>query len=751
MANELKVSVAADATALGPGMDAAEQKVVSSAATMAQAQNLAAAAARNLAEAQAQLGAAAAGGNAKAASVIADYAAADAAAAAALEQLTAAAQANIPVMAEQAAATGAAAAATNLLGVSARQGAAAGIGILEGRMMSGNRAAAAFLSTTLGLGPVLQAAFPIIGALALGEVLVDIGKNAYEAYEKFVSIDAVWDKLADDVRKMQTADFINVHSIETATERLEKANEAASALRDTAEQLHKTGFQHLVSAALTGNLGGLAAAAGQLTAGHGAAEASAQRTKESIALQSKQIEDQHQLNDLKIEAAHAADGALSPEQKITAEYAKRVSLAREEQRFNEQRDRLLGNATPRDAGQQQLQLAESAAGGEAYAQRVELNKRAVAEFVSESIADYKRLEAESKEITAAVTAAWDESNKADVEAQRKAEEADRQHAEEFRRNRQEMEAQGRSEAQVEIEAANATFSSTQQDIRMREQLGLVSHRVALQMILDAEKLKESQIQGALGKQAGLYDPIEGGRELQEFTAVEAKMTEEAQKAAAERERITDQETARYLQAWRSASTEFTRDFTQAFNSVITRQDSTEKAFGAMLGRMELQVIDFAAKTVLEHALMWLELQVLSATGNATLLVQQQATAAAQKLSDAKTAASNAYAWGSAWGGPPAGAVAAAIAFTAVEAFEAGGIVGGSGGAPMPIIAHAGERVLSAGQTNNFENLVNQGGSRSATLHQENHFGGGVTQEMLNESNARGMAQLRSMIRPEALL
>jgi hypothetical protein len=50
------------------------------------------------------------------------------------------------------------------------------------REMSGNfdhnvRAAERFLSTSLGLGPVLQAAFPLVGALAFGGVLVDVGEK----------------------------------------------------------------------------------------------------------------------------------------------------------------------------------------------------------------------------------------------------------------------------------------------------------------------------------------------------------------------------------------------------------------------------------------------------------------------------------------------------------------------------------------------------------------------------------------------
>src|SRR5579859_7431571 len=48
---------------------------------------------------------------------------------------------------------------------------------LQGNFDHNIRAAERFLSTTLGLGPILQAAFPIVGALAMGGVLVDIGEK----------------------------------------------------------------------------------------------------------------------------------------------------------------------------------------------------------------------------------------------------------------------------------------------------------------------------------------------------------------------------------------------------------------------------------------------------------------------------------------------------------------------------------------------------------------------------------------------
>lgn len=729
MAEELRVGVVADASGLGPGLASATSQVQTSAQAMAEAQKVATIATQNLAQAQVQLGAAAAQGNAAAAAVIAEYAAASTQAAAAVQQLTQASTAEAPALQSVAAAANNAAGATTRLGGSTRT-ASAVIGGLEGHMMSGNRAAAAFLTTTLGLGPALQAAFPVIGALAMAEVLVDIGKSAYNAYEKFVSIDAVWDKLDQDARKLQGQDFVNVHSIETATERLKEANEAAGALRATAEEIHKVGMADLARQILGGDFVGLAGSASQLLGAHGAAEGSAEQTRNSLALQAKTLADQHEMTDLKIEAAHSADSALVGEARLTAEYSKRVALAREEQSYNNARDRALGNATPANAGSEKLGLEEQAAGGELEAGRIELLRRAHAEYVSEFVADERRKAEELKasQITwATVMEEFDRGQKEETEAMRKSEEADRRATDEFKRNREEQQVDGREAAQVVIESANEQFAASERHIRQQEELGQVSHRVATQQIIDAERLKETTTEGALSKEAGLFDPLEGGREQRQFDQIETQMTLTAEKASAERQKITDQETQRFVKQWREVTVEFNRDFTQAFNSVVTGQESVGQAFGKMFGNLELQTADFIVK--------W--------------LLQQEEAHLLAKLSDAKVAAANAYAWGSAFGGPIGGAAAAAVAFTAVEAFEYGGIVGGSAGAPVPIIAHAGERVLSAGQTSNFESMVNSGGNRSASLHQENHFGGGVTEDMLAAHTADTMSKLRSMIRPEA--
>jgi hypothetical protein len=149
-----------------------------------------------VAEVNAMLGSSAAAGNAQAASAIQDSKAKlneyiDSAAAAKLQvaELTAAVRAEAAAHAVNAEAI-AGETASQTSGISERMAATASLRVLEGGLTGSTRAAGAFLATTLGLGPILQAAFPIIGLVALLEVFARIP----EAINKMQDALAGWDK-----------------------------------------------------------------------------------------------------------------------------------------------------------------------------------------------------------------------------------------------------------------------------------------------------------------------------------------------------------------------------------------------------------------------------------------------------------------------------------------------------------------------------------------------------------------------------
>lgn len=175
------------AQALSAGVVAAMTKVIA-------AQQAVNEQARALKDTYASLGAAAAQGSSQAAAAIAEEMGVLAEAKIALEQareaytaLSAAKNADTEATVANTAATG--------TGIGATRAATAAIGLAEGRLMGSTRAAGAFLATTLGLGPALQAAFPVIGALALLSVLYQIGKEAYTLYQNIANLKAEIDAL----------------------------------------------------------------------------------------------------------------------------------------------------------------------------------------------------------------------------------------------------------------------------------------------------------------------------------------------------------------------------------------------------------------------------------------------------------------------------------------------------------------------------------------------------------------------------
>jgi hypothetical protein len=125
--------------------------------------------------------------------------------------------------------------------ISARQSATASISLAEGRMMGANRAAGAFLATTLGLGPVLQAAFPVIGALALVEVLVHVGGAIRDATEALVGWDKASKQAYAEVEKANERAIAQQISLKIGTTELgvigkEGASRAAAEVTKWAEQ-----------------------------------------------------------------------------------------------------------------------------------------------------------------------------------------------------------------------------------------------------------------------------------------------------------------------------------------------------------------------------------------------------------------------------------------------------------------------------------------------------------------------------------
>ena len=581
-------------------------------------------------------------------------------------------------------------------GISSRQAATAVIGGFEGRMMSSNRAAAAFLSTTLGLGPALQAAFPIIGALALGSVLVEIGKNAYNAYEKFVSLDSVSKKLLEDFKKMAEADFINVRSIETATERLDKATKSATNLREAAQGIHDASFSGAIVNLATGNLAAAGTDIGGLLGARKLADQSSVDTKQSIALGVKQVELQHELNIAKIEAVHAGDMGLEPEKRITAELQKHLALAKEEEAYNHRREQIMGNVTPSTSGDEMRKLQDEKSEREAAGQREELSRtergRAAMEMVKEQEDAAKEADRVTKEVQERAVQGLrleEEETKRLSEEERKAQEtAKKDYEEDLRLIQVETDALVRQAAQAE--------AASNQNIRHREKMGTLAPRGGAQEEIYASTDAESKQVSALQQQASSLTPEAGGEQLQKFQEIQNKITQIMEQGANKREQIANQEAEREHAAFDRSFSSIEQGLTGLLNTWLTTHESMGQAAVHMADKMAVSVIDALAKIALQEIV---GMAIHKTVGDTT------------RLDDARTAASGAYAAtaGIPYIGPILAPIAAATAFAAVAAFEKGGIVPGRHGEAVPIMAHANEAVLPAPLTSMLIGAAGAGG------------------------------------------
>lgn len=184
--NTLQFETRVDLSGLNSGMAQASTTVNKFGSDTKTAMAAAAQATKQLADAQIQLGQAASQGNAQAAAIIATYKAQVTEANAAVRAMSESEQ-ELTVSTER---------ANTAMGhqVSMMAAASGEIRLLEGKLPI--RAVENFLSKTLQLGPVMQAAFPVFGAIALGEVLVETGAKAYGLYQEFLTLKVAGEDLA---------------------------------------------------------------------------------------------------------------------------------------------------------------------------------------------------------------------------------------------------------------------------------------------------------------------------------------------------------------------------------------------------------------------------------------------------------------------------------------------------------------------------------------------------------------------------
>ncbi len=239
------------------------------------------------------------------------------------------------------------------------------------------RALEAMLSRMPAITTAISSVMGAITSVAIAEVFIRGAAAVYNLYDKYISLNAVAQEYNRQVQAHKDEDFINPHSIETATERINEATEAAKTFRDVGTQIHDTAWSGILSA-LGGNMTSLSGALGGLFGGTQMVRQGFKSQGQSDALDPKALSMQHELTLMQIEANHAADSELRGRQKINAELQKRLELNRENQRYTSAQDAGAQGGGLRSSGAQKQAIQDATARAEAAAKMVEL-QRAVTE------------------------------------------------------------------------------------------------------------------------------------------------------------------------------------------------------------------------------------------------------------------------------------------------------------------------------------------------------------------------------------
>jgi hypothetical protein len=561
------------------------------------------------------------------------------------------------------------------------------------------------------LGSAASALTPIFLGIAGVDFGVHLAEQAYEAYESFLSLDAINQKLYDDVRKLQQADFVNVHSIEVATARLKEADAATTNLREFAEGAQRSGLMDIFS-------GNVAAGASIFAAGHSAAEATLATSKQSNELDARKLEIQHQQNMLQIEAAHAADAALIGEQRVTAELQKRLALNKEEAEYSRQRDRLAGNTVPENAGEGERTLKDAQARGEAQAQLANLAREnytkelAFQQETGRLIDEEARKEVEG--FNKAAQAAREHLNQVAEytrSVERLMEEDDRQSLDYHKNYEAGLEKVAEAQSKAKEMQAQTTASIEEAAIAFQvatggmTQLGAAHARAAIHAADYTAKLRELEAELERinsnpnltqtqkdEKSAPIQSQIGQVKGQQQATAIQDQ-TQIAQQAA---------------QPWLTAANQVSDAWIGAFNKILVggrqswyaARQAGEQMTMALIGDAEKYLEKKLQNYILEKVFhLQTEAAKVAATTSANATAQASTSAAnvAQALSYAAVAAAGAAAATAAIPivGPALAPAAAAAtyadtsAYAALAAFDTGGIIPRDG----IIMAHEKEAVL----------------------------------------------------------
>lgn len=667
-------------------------------------------------------------------------------------------------------------ATTSMRGLTAATG-------LAGRELGGGMGAALgrVVAQTGLFGGAIEALMPAVLGFAAVDVFGHMIEQAVDAYNNFISLDAVDQKLFEDVQKLSRADFINVHSIETANARLKEATEYASTLRELSDQVHGSGWSQILS-------GDIAGGAANLAAAHAMRQQSSEDQKQSIALDTHKLGLQHATNLLQIEANHAADGGLEGQAKINAELAKKLALNKEDQEYTSLRDRLAGNAVPADAGDSDRGLKDAIARGEARGQEMQQAKQAneqrlrametafAQERAAQNLSVFQELTFWRDRENAFLTGSSEYLSvlnkvvELESDAHRKEEAALKQKIDEQRRDAgEQIRIMGETSKEIEkfeqaiaardlhlgkpfddayIESmkeaqrgyddlAKSIDSAIQSDLRM----GTISAQTALQRERDAEITRfnaksnsqndeldqlttRNQAQQGMDKSNPGYDPSLPDKIL----ALNGQIEQEEQQHNLKMQQLDQQSLQQRESGIKNFFQSTNQEFTSQLDSWMRGQESFGRALSRTFDQMAVSAINSLVRIGLQMAETWLLGEIFGQQSQTSTLTKTLATNEVMAQSNAAVAATLALAT-TADPAYAAAIFATAEGFAAMAAFDSGTSYVPRDGVAM---IHKGEYIMPAAQSEILREALSgrgsggpQSGSGSRSIGTVNlHYQGG---------------------------
>lgn len=623
----------------------------------------------------------------------------------------------------------------------AMAGGMGGLGFAMGRVAS----------TSSALAPLLAAAFPVVAAVAFVDAIEHLpdlinkatdalagwDKEAKKAYQEEISFNERLFTLQLDLADKQERQnliglegekkkLVTMKDNEDQIRRLQTAYDNANAqIQTTTATIDK--LKTLQGEALLGDPVSYARIGAQIDAFKTSLEG-AKKESESLEMELRKLRAEQSAAPKDLGVLKAEDARKNAEAKIEAEKQYQLTLVSYEEseykrRYAAQEISLdMEISLLQDAARRKIAIEDDAytklralkqSEGAATGKDVAPELQKMDEGVTQArVKSNEEIIALGQQLVTATMRQAEETAKIRIDAERRIEADDLRIAAEAHALREEAQAKAQERARINAEAdvslatttANRALEASDRIDRERldhHQISLNAFRTQEMAALDA--WYNAQVTAIQKAETALT--LAGQRETAAYAALKNKETELDQQYANRLAQINQL----IAQKQQQEIAKITTEINSGLNAWLQGHEKFGRAMAQVWDKMVVSIVDDIAKMG-ENFLLTIVTQGLAAEKSVLISAKQAA----------------ATAWSTA-PNPIIGAVEAAATFAAVvgtytPSFEYGGVVPGAIGTAVPIIAHAGERVLPQAITQALDNSrTSNSSSASTTVNMENHF------------------------------